>query len=330
MTSYGKYEVLERIGKGGFGEVFRAIDTELGRTVAIKTCSSDLPEVRRRFVREGRIAGNLQHPHIVVVHELGFVANDIPYLVQEYIEGRDLREVLASGQQVGMRQKIDWLGATADALRYAHSQGVIHRDVKPGNIRIGTRREVRLLDFGMARLLETATQLTRTGETLGTIAYVPPEMLEGKSATPRCDIFSWGVTAYELITGRKPFRGESISRIMFEVLSATPQAPREIEPRCPSRLSELIMHALEKDPSLRCEDFEAVSTGIRRSRRQFRRDEKAGRLPSPGGTDPLTAATLELPSLDSLLESSQADQEANEPDPALALFGKFRDGLRTD
>ena len=335
MQRYGRYEVLELVGRGGFGEVFKARDTDLGRTVAIKTCRSDVPDVRDRFVREGRIAGNLQHPNIVVVHELGFQPDNVPYLVQEYIEGRDLRQILSRGESpVEMKRKMVWLAATADALHYAHARGVIHRDIKPANIRIGTRGDIRLLDFGVARLLETATELTRTGETIGTVSYVPPEMLKGQPATQRCDVFSWGVTAYELITGRKPFRGDSISRILFEILSASPQAPKEVEPSCPSRLSDLVLDTLRKDPERRCPGFDEIVTRIRRSRRQYRRENKAAPLGSAekSTSDPLstTAVTLALPDLDSMRDSATRDGDEGEHDPALDLFGAFRDGLTAD
>ena len=256
-TSYGKYQVLEQVGEGGFGRVFRALDPLLKREVAIKTCTLRQPEVRARFVREAEIVAKLKHPHIVTVYDFG-VEDGEPYLVQEMLTGKDLQEVLDSGITVDLQTKVRWLRQTADGLRHAHSQGVIHRDVKPSNIRIQEDGDVRIMDFGIAKLLEAQQQLTQTGLSIGTTGYLAPEQLAGQEIDHRADIFSYGVLAYQLVSGRKPFEGDSVTTILYRIAHEEPPSLREAAPDCPPALVACIERCLQKNREQRWASFGPV------------------------------------------------------------------------
>lgn len=257
MTSFGKYDVLGQIGEGGFGKVYRGWDPILKRWVAIKTCSFDDPELRERFVREAELAANLQHPNIVTVHDFGRQDGE-PYLVQEYLEGDDLDELIRRGEPAGLEARLDCLRQVAEALRFAHDRGVIHRDVKPANVRVGPDGRVRLMDFGIARLLDAESRLTRTGMSVGTAGYMAPEQLQGLEIDHRADLFSFGVLAYELMAGRPPFEGDSISTLFYQIAHEDPPPVREAAPDCPTRLAAVIERCLRKDREERYDGFEEL------------------------------------------------------------------------
>jgi serine/threonine protein kinase len=171
MKNIGKYEILEKIGSGGFGTVYKGRDPFIKRIVAIKTCSTEGEEIRERFFREVEIIGNLEHPNITVVHDFG-IQEDVPYIVEEYLTGEDLTHIIKGRRALSDRQKIDILLQLARGLEYAHSQQIIHRDIKPSNIRILENGRVKLMDFGIAKLAHTHSGLTQTGMTLGTASYL--------------------------------------------------------------------------------------------------------------------------------------------------------------
>src|SRR5215813_6561552 len=214
-THLGPYEVLAPLGAGGMGEVYRARDTRLERTVAIKVLPQKLsssPEVRQRFEREAKTISQLSHPHICALYDVGR-EGDVEYLVMEYLEGETLSERLAKGP-LPLEQTLRYGTEIADALDKAHRQGIVHRDLKPGNVML-TRSGVKLLDFGLAKAVAPASEkssltslptqqgLTQEGAILGTFQYMAPEQLEGKDADGRTDIFALGATLYEMATGRK-------------------------------------------------------------------------------------------------------------------------------
>src|SRR6188474_1506214 len=195
MDKIGKYEVLRKIGAGGFAAVYEGRDPYLKRRVAIKTCATDYEDIRQRFYREAEIAGNLEHRNIVTVFDFGF-EDTVPYLVQEYLPGEDLDHRMGRREPFPAPRKLEILEQIAEGLAYAHGQGVIHRDIKPGNIRLLEDGRVKIMDFGIARLQSVETRLTKAGMTVGTAAYLSPEQVRGEPGGPQADVWAWGVLAY--------------------------------------------------------------------------------------------------------------------------------------
>ena len=254
MTSFGKYQVLECIGEGGFGRVFRGYDPVLKRSVAIKTCTLREPTMRERFVREAEIAANLRHPNIVTVYDFGEHEGE-PYIVQEYLEGEDLDHKIKREDALGAVMVVGWLRQIADGLLFAHGCGVAHRDVKPSNLRVLPDGQIRIMDFGIAKLLQSEHQLTKSGTSLGTAGYLAPEQLRGGDIDHRVDIFSFGVVAYELIARQRPFEGDTITEIMFRIAHEDPAPLCEVAPSCSPPQAALIARCLQKAPQDRFASF---------------------------------------------------------------------------
>jgi predicted Ser/Thr protein kinase len=250
MHKLGKYEILEKIGVGGFGVVFKGYDPFIKRPVALKTCSVEDTETRERFRREAEIAGNLQHRNIVTVFEFGF-EDGVPFLVQEYLSGEDLDRKIKRNEFVPLAEKILWLVQVARGLEFAHSRGIVHRDIKPANIRILDDGTAKIMDFGIARVAQQTSQLTQAGMTLGTAAYLAPEQIRGQRADARTDIFSFGVLAYELLAYERPFRAAEISAIFFKILNETPPSLALRVPDLPMELDRIVARCLAKDPARR-------------------------------------------------------------------------------
>lgn len=250
LEKIGKYEIAEQIGVGGFGAVFRGWDPFIKRTVAIKTCSVNDEEIKSRFFREAELAGNLHHRHITTIYDFG-VENGIPYIVQEFLTGEDLDKTIKRGEPLPVVRKVEILMAIAEGLHYAHEAQIIHRDIKPGNVRILEDGTVKLMDFGIAKSLQTESNLTQTGITLGTSAYLAPEQIRGEAVDRRTDIFATGVLAYELLTYRKPFRGEHLSTVLYRILNEQPEPIESIAPDVPPVLAAAVRRAIEKSPDKR-------------------------------------------------------------------------------
>ena len=256
----GPYEILSPLGAGGMGEVYRARDTRLERTVAIKVLASHLsasPEVRQRFEREAKTISQLSHPHICALHDVGR-EGDIEYLVMEYLEGETLADRLLKGA-LPLEQTLRFGVQIADALDKAHRQGIVHRDLKPGNVML-TKTGVKLLDFGLAKAVAPASQqssltafptqhaLTQEGTILGTFQYMAPEQLEGKDADARTDIFAFGCVLYEMATGKKAFSGATQASLISSILRDEPQPISQVQPMSPSALDHVVQKSLAKDP----------------------------------------------------------------------------------
>lgn len=247
----GRYEVVEELGRGAMGVVYKGVDPKIHRTVAIKTITLSqfdedaLPEVRDRFFREAEAAGVLAHPNIVTVYDCG-EEHDLAYIAMEYMDGEDLQEYTQPGHLLPLRETLSIVASVAEALDYAHSKNIVHRDIKPANImRLSDTKEVKVTDFGVARI--TSSSQTKTGVVLGTPSYMSPEQVSGKKVDGRSDIFSLGVVLYEMLTGRKPFIGEDITSLMFSIAKEKHVSPRSINPRIPSIVEKIIDKALEKD-----------------------------------------------------------------------------------
>jgi serine/threonine-protein kinase len=257
LGKIGKYEILGRIGEGGFGVVYQGRDAVLQRYVAVKTCSSRDEKLRRRFFREGQIAAGLQHPNITTVHDLG-VERGVPYLVQEFLAGEDLNHVIARQEGLTVPRRLDILAQVARGLEYAHLQGVLHRDVKPANIRILPSGAVKIMDFGIAKLLHEVSDVTTQGVTVGTVGYLAPEQLRGEEVDRRTDIFAFGVLAYELLTYERPFKGSTFSEVSYRLLNEEPAALRDLAPMHSQAIAELAARCLAKDPAQRYASFGEV------------------------------------------------------------------------
>jgi tRNA A-37 threonylcarbamoyl transferase component Bud32 len=255
-ATLGKYELLETIGRGGFAVVYKARDPDLDRVVALKACIEQDQALRARFAREARIVARLDHPNIVTVHDFGF-QGDVAYLVQEYVAGEDLRAVLRHGALVVPRAVASLL-QVAIGMAYAHRNHVIHRDLKPGNVMVLPAGNVKLLDFGLAKARGDDT-LTGESVALGTVAYLAPEGLTQRPVDGRSDVFAFGVLGYELLTGKRPFTGETLPAVLAAVLNGRPVPLRELVPECPPPLERLIMSCLEKEPDARPQEFETVA-----------------------------------------------------------------------
>src|SRR5439155_5260492 len=250
----GPYEILAPLGAGGMGEVYRARDTRLERTVAVKVLPSHLsssPEVRQRFEREARTISQLSHPHICALYDVGR-EGETEYLVIEYIEGKTLTDRLAKGP-LPLDQALRCGIQIADALDRAHRQGIVHRDLKPGNVML-TKSGVKLLDFGLAKVMSPSTRpasvtslptamggsdLTREGTILGTYQYMAPEQLEGKEADARSDIFAFGAVLYEMVTGQKAFTGRSQASLIAAILEHEPPPISALQPMTPPALDRV-------------------------------------------------------------------------------------------
>src|SRR5678815_809989 len=251
----GPYEVFSRIGAGGMGEVYKARDTRLNRTVAIKVLPEHIAQradLRARFEREARAVASLNHPHICVLHDIGS-QDGAGYMVMEYMEGETLAARIAKGA-LPLDQALALATQIADALDRAHRAGVTHRDVKPANIML-TRDGVKVLDFGLAKSAPkpgpteaTLTRmLTTEGTVMGTPQYMAPEQFEGKEADARSDIWAFGAVLYEMVTGRKAFQGTSYSSLVGAILSTQPP-PMSVKPFTPPWLERLVQRCLNKDP----------------------------------------------------------------------------------
>jgi eukaryotic-like serine/threonine-protein kinase len=257
----GRYQILDLIGAGANAKVMRAHDPMIGRTVAIKIFSSALAQgdARHRFLQEARVVGQLSHPSIITLHDMGIEeSSSTPYLVMEYLEGQALDHLLDKGSMPFPRA-CALVAEVAVALHTAHRKGVIHGDVKPANILVTNENRVKLMDFGMARL---AARDSADTSLQGTPAYWCPEQILGKPQDSRSDIFSLGIVLYEMVTGNRPFDADSLQGICGRVLSSTPLPASHANPSLPTALDEVIGLCLAKEPSSRISSAEALAEAL--------------------------------------------------------------------
>ena len=261
----GRYALQALLGSGGMGEVWRGIDEHLDRPVAVKVLQDHLvdPELAGRFRREARIAARLQHPGITVVHDVGS-DNGHLFIVMELLHGRDLAAILAERPAgLPIDTAVSLTIQAAEALRAAHAGHVVHRDLKPANLFILDRGRLKICDFGIAWAVDSTTQLTATGQAIGTPAYMSPEQCQGRPVDERSDLYSMGCVLYELLTGQPPFTGGQPLAVMLQHLNETPTPPRTICPDIPSELDHLVLELLTKDPARRPADAGHVVEALR-------------------------------------------------------------------
>jgi eukaryotic-like serine/threonine-protein kinase len=262
MEKVGKYEIREQLGRGGMGTVYRAYDPVMEREVALKVIldlALDVPEIKERFYREARTAGKLTHENITVVHDVG-EDNGRPFIVMEYLTGSDLRILLERHEPMTMRRKLSYAIQICRGLAYSHAKDIIHRDVKPANIRILENGRMKIMDFGIARLGSSA--LTSTGAVMGTPYYMSPEQIQGKKVDRRADIFSCGVLLFELFTSRKPFHGDEPTSVMYKIVHEEPEGLEELKNLLPPSLPRILEKMLKKDLSERFQTLDEAADAL--------------------------------------------------------------------
>ena len=280
LDRIGKYRIVGKIGQGAMGEVYKAHDPLLNRYVALKTISPSLAadsEFRERFKREAQSAARLNHPNIVTVFDFG-EESGLTYMAMELLEGLDLREALRRRSLGHLGRKLEVMVQLCDGLAFAHSQGVVHRDLKPGNVHIQPTGHVKVLDFGLARL--GTSDITRTGTVMGTPHYMSPEQVRGERADARSDVFSLGALFYEVLSGHRAFEGGVVAEVLQAIVTKEPEPLRRRVPDVPASLVPVVERALAKSPDRRFRDAGEMGQALGRAR-----DSLAGEtLAGPGAT----------------------------------------------
>jgi serine/threonine protein kinase len=287
-----RYQVIKKLGAGAFGTVYKAKDKILGRMVAIKTirleglaaAGASLDELMDRFKREAQVSAQLKHPNIVTIYDIGEVEG-VSYLAMEFIDGTGLERVIASAGRLPL-ERAAMIGAqVADALGFAHEHGVVHRDIKPANIMVETGDRVKVTDFGIAKVMDSGDHLTMTGSLLGTPSYMSPEQAKGAAIDGRSDLFSVGCVLYEMIAGKKAFRGDSITGLIFKIITEDPPGLREMDPDVPEEMVRIISKALAKTPETRYQSGKELAEDLLALTR-------AGTMPTLRQSEVKTAAGL--------------------------------------
>jgi serine/threonine protein kinase len=323
MATFGRYEILDKLGEGAMGVVYRARDASLGRVVALKMLSADLgaeEELHQRFQREAEAIGRLSHPNIVTVYDVGESSGQL-YMAMELLEGDDLRSLIEKRAAIALADRVRILIQICTGLAYAHSRGVVHRDIKPANILIGSDGRAKILDFGLARVSARST-ITRRGVILGTPDYMAPEQAMGKGVDRRSDVFSAGAVFYEFLTLEKPFKGKTLHAVLYQIISDDPEPVLTVNPEVPVRLASIVHRMLRKDPDLRYGAMEDVARDLSEIHAALRSSGGRSTLPVPAS--PVSEETRarvrdRVAQGRALLDAGQADRAMAEMKDALRL-----------
>ena len=300
----GRYQVIKKLGAGAFGTVYKAKDKILGRMVAIKTirleglaaAGASLEELMDRFKREAQVSAQLKHPNIVTIYDIG-EADGVSYIAMEFIDGVGLDRVIATGGQLPLERATVLAGQVADALDFAHKNGVVHRDIKPANIMVEAGDRVKVTDFGIAKVMDSGDHLTMTGSLLGTPSYMSPEQAKGAALDGRSDLFAVGCILYEMLAGKKAFRGDSITGLIFKIITEEPPPIREMDPDIPDEMVRIIARALAKTQDARYQTGRELADDLLALTRAgttptLRQSEMAT---AAGGTGPMASPTIITP-----------------------------------
>lgn len=297
MVKAGRYEIIDELGRGAMGVVYRAMDPVIGRTVAVKTIRLSeegtgltRPELLARFQTEARAAGLLTHPNIVVVYDAG-EENGLYFITMELVEGKSLQALLDGGHAFPVPRVIRIMEQTCSALQFAHERNIVHRDVKPANLMLTADDTVKVTDFGTAKILQFGT-VQQTAHVMGTPSYMSPEQVKGRPVDGRSDIFSIGVMLYEMLTGEKPFPGQSITTVIYKIVNEEPVPPRQINPSIHPGLNDIVLRALAKEPENRYQSCRELLEDLRnyRAMGSNERNPDATMIsPRPGAMFPLNA-----------------------------------------
>jgi eukaryotic-like serine/threonine-protein kinase len=291
QNQIGRYRILGELGRGAMGVVYKAEDPALDRIVALKTIRlgdevEGRKEYERRFLQEAKAAGKLTHPNIVTIFDFG-EEEDLAYMAMELLEGSDLRSRMRAGG-IPAIEAVEIALQVADGLGFAHETGVVHRDIKPGNIMLLERGAVKIMDFGIARMRH-ADHKTSTGMVLGTPRYMSPEQIGGQPVDQRSDIFSLGTVLYEMLTRTQLFAGDDVNQIAHNVANAEPTPPSRTNPQVPQIVDFIVARALKKDPAVRYQDAYEMAADLRDALAEMR-----GRAPAPRSTDAEATHTQKL------------------------------------
>ncbi|HXH37306.1 MAG TPA: protein kinase [Thermoanaerobaculia bacterium] len=329
----GRYEIVRELGKGAMGIVYLAKDPLIGRLVALKTIrpsahadDEDTKEFQQRFVREAQAAGILNHPSIVTVHDIGQdEPSGMSFIAMEYVEGANLKEVLAQGRPLSFEQAADIIAQVAEGLDFAHAKGIVHRDVKPANIILLDGNRAKITDFGIAKITSSVANLTTTGQFLGTPNYMAPEQIKGTPVDGRSDIFSLGICLYECLTHRKPFGGDSLTSISYKIVHEPFQPLHEINPTIPEGFADVVAQCLEKDPAKRYQrgrDMAGALRTVMRGERPIRSSEPMfadATVVTRGDHDKLPTMEIPFPEAESPVKTEEAPRPLDtNPNPANA------------
>ncbi len=266
-SKLGRYQITGKLGKGAMGVVYKGVDPAINRPVALKTIRLDfvddpeeMKELKERLHREAQAAGKLSHPNIVSIFDVGS-EGALQYIVMEFLEGRTLEDMIKKKTQFNYRIVAEIIMQICSALQYAHEQKIVHRDIKPANIMILKDYRVKVMDYGIARV--DTSSMTKTGIAMGTPNYISPEQLKGQKSDHRADIFSLGVVMYEMLMGRRPFKGENITSLIYSVINNEPDRPSDVNPQVPLLFDHVIMRALQKEPDKRYQKASEIAVDLR-------------------------------------------------------------------
>src|SRR5713226_179729 len=326
LETLDRYKILDVIGRGAMGIVYKAVDPAIDRVVAIKTIDSslnkeELEEYEARFQQEIKAAGRFSHPNVVTIYDVGRTEH-VAYMAMEFLKGRELKDLLAEGQRPNVEVTVELMVQVADGLSYAHEHDIIHRDIKPSNIMVINLSNgvlAKITDFGIARMPGSAVK-TQTGIVLGSPRYMSPEQVIGKVIDRRSDIFSFGVVLYETLTGVAPFDGENLNAIMYATCNAHPAAPSTLNPGMPAMLDLIVAKALAKSVDERYQTMREFAADLREIRRQLlgaTGERRALAVPMQVPDRPASAGP---PTISGIFQREESEEKGVEP---LKLAKKF-------